>query len=255
MSRCTWDRVPGVRGWTPPWQQKTKVKFRGCQHTGCWICSVVISKPPSKLYFGFRIVMIFARQPPGTRQPPAMTASWQPLDSHLTATRKFPSVPILGIFVSMLVFWFVDSRKCVWAKKKNLDSLLTAWQHWAFWQPGGVHPLIMSTKFGDFTRNIDRVMKSNVPKLAATLNNCSRKYYYIRFSRLRSATRMITHDSFRSLLLSAFCNLRLISTRQSRISWSKISLFAYRPHCKPVAYYHNMTAPTSYSSASKISLR
>ena len=75
---CQPMRQTHIRGWTPPKQPKMKVKFRGCQHTGCWICSTVISKPPSKLYFGFKIVMIFARQPPDS----LLTASWQPLDSH-----------------------------------------------------------------------------------------------------------------------------------------------------------------------------
>ena len=60
-------------------------------------------------------------------------------------------------------------------------------------------------------------------------------------SRLRSASFMITRDFYRSLLLSAFCNLsRSTSPRLSRTNCSKISLFADRPHCKPVAYYHNM---------------
>ena len=118
------------RGWTPPWQLKTKVKFRGCQHTGCWICSAVISKPPSKLYFGFKIVMTFARQPPDS------------LDSHLTATRKFSSVPTFGNFC-------VNVSKMCLGKKYFLswqlvDSLLTAWQH-SDSQGGGVYPLTIET--------------------------------------------------------------------------------------------------------------
>ena len=122
------------RGWTPPWQPKMKVKFRGCQHTGCWICSTVISKPPSKLYVGFKIVMVFSRQPPDSL-----------LDSHLTATRKLSSVFIFRILVFTLVFWIVGSRKFVWAESIfSLDSLLTAcWQPelTTFWQPQGVHLL------------------------------------------------------------------------------------------------------------------
>ena len=111
-----------IRGWTHPWQPKMKVKFRGCQHTRCWICITLISKPPSKHYFGVKIVMIFARQP----------RDGQPPDSLLIATRKVLSVFIFGIFVVTLVFWFVDSRKCAWEKIFSwqlVDNILTAWQH------------------------------------------------------------------------------------------------------------------------------
>ena len=101
-----------TRAWTPPWQPKVKVKFRGCQYTGCWICSMVISKPPSKLDFGFKDVIIFARQPRG---------------SLLAATRKLPSALILGIFcvnVSILVCWL--DKMCL-GKKSFL--LTVCWQH------------------------------------------------------------------------------------------------------------------------------
>ena len=111
-------KVTQIKGWTPPWQPKTKVKFRGCQHTGCWICSVVISKPPSKLYFGFKIVMIFARQPPDS----LLTATWQPLEN----------------FRRLTACWQLDSFLLT-ACWQLVDSLT------AFWQPGGVHPLLKFT--------------------------------------------------------------------------------------------------------------
>ena len=103
------------RGWTPPKQPKMKVKFRGCQHTGCWICSTVISKPPSKLYFGFKIVMIFARQPPDS----LLTASWQPLEN-------FRRLLFLGIFV----LFGLLTRENMFGQQIffHPDSLLTAWQ-------------------------------------------------------------------------------------------------------------------------------
>ena len=41
----------------------------------CWICSKLISKPPSKLYFGFKKLMIFARHPTASRLPPDSPAS------------------------------------------------------------------------------------------------------------------------------------------------------------------------------------
>ena len=116
--------------WTPPWQPKMKVKFRGFQHTGCWMCSTVTSKPPSKLYFGFKIVMIFTRQPPNSLLTACIRISWQPPDSH---SKTFVG-SYFWEFCVTLVFWFVDSRKCVLGKKyffswQLVDSLLTAWQH------------------------------------------------------------------------------------------------------------------------------
>ena len=63
-----------------------------------------------------------------------LTASGQPPNNHLTATRKLRRFLFLGICVFTLVFWFVDSRKCVLGKKcffswQLVDSLLVARQH------------------------------------------------------------------------------------------------------------------------------
>ena len=100
----------------------------------CLMCSTGMSKPPSKLYSGFKMIMIFARQPLDS----LLTASWEPLDSLLTASwqplKNFRRFLFLKNVVLTLVFWFVDSRKFVLGNKYfSFDSLLTA-----SWQPDSI---------------------------------------------------------------------------------------------------------------------
>ena len=103
--------------------------FWGSDKYWCYhICSTVISKPPSKLYFGFKVVTIFARQP---------------RDSLLTATRKRSSVFVFGsscVNVSILVCWL--EKMCLGKKYFSLDSLLTA-----SWQPGVFTLCCFGTKY------------------------------------------------------------------------------------------------------------
>ena len=104
-------------------------------------------------------MIIFARQPPDS----LLTASWQPPDSH--------SKNFVGFYFweFLCVFWFVNSRKCVWEKNVFLltacwqpDSILTATGRGcspsddslltACWQPDsiltarGVHPLLFGLR-------------------------------------------------------------------------------------------------------------
>ena len=76
-----------------------------------------ISKPPSKCYFGFKIVMIFARQLPDS----LLTASWQLPDSRFL---------FLGIFVlfGLLTRENVFGQKCSFTLTAcwQPDSMLTA---------------------------------------------------------------------------------------------------------------------------------